>query len=1219
MSRYFTRKPSVEQTMNSLLSPWSRYIHRSQRTCKSKVSAKDRQKSSRRRLDLERLEDRLAPAYLSFTGSPQVTDLYTLGPDRHPQQGGPGAASVDPNDGFVTISALVGGEGYIDSAQISISGGVHYSILPDAGESIGDPVAITFFTSISLDNTNNGYPLPFSTATAQADVSISYGTNSRTLTKLAIGPSSSDGTSQRSTIVGKIGDSFDLNFSGSGGFAVDPATIEKLGGSGCGGVLIEMSGGVESLTKPKVVVSPTTLEYDANGGVDYSYTVTGDPVPVDTSVALYWSRSDQFTDVIGGPAYSQDISAGTQSGEYGSYHVDANKLGQPPDGAKYMLAVTDPENVLGNFDQTNNVVAAPIVLSAKVNISVDPSDPIKNQPYTISVDVTNTSPLVLPSFTVNWTEQKVSGEKPELPAPAQPYPHQGSFDVPSLEFGGTRRVSLPFMHNWEWIDPADPLLKNLKDSATDLKALVTNMASDLTTRNKLEELGHVVEAVESFSTLLDLLEIELEPERSNNFQFGLSTDAQVVLTGDFSKDIPVEVSLFHRAQYQSYVVNAIAGKGFLVKGIGDIALSLPLLLLDPPVGAIIHAKGISELTVGVLELTAASLFYRGAKDPPDPDFKTPIEPESFSLPESEAGLSGLPLQVSLLQLQVQSLEMAELSARNEADGAGLAGDYEWQSNQLRAAAGFAGKAAALRTELIALKSLLNKDGAVLSSGNGDVPAYLQANGLPEAATDILRQAGWTDSQLNDLLTLLEQPADSTNDFEQLGLDSERVSELLDAFSSLDQLKVGIDLRVQRLGGEVQQLTAAQQAQLDEDRQTIENGLSSGIPSMSLLQVINSHADFVRQLYEETNNSLLGDELEGALGYLVQFQQLDPSIAGLQKFVSNQAASGMISADVAVLLGSALTASEDKLESGDVREFSASLGSFLSVVADNQGGGIDEMTAEELKGFGSYIQSLVDKGNASPELGQIGDRLVDEGAVLTLAVPATDSNLDATLTFSLDPGAPQGATIDPVSGVFSWTAPDGPANYTVTVRVTDNGTPALSDAKSFVITVNNVAPSNVLGNADSINENDSATLQGRFFDPGILDTHTVVIDWGDSSAQTTLDLAANVLTFSASHQYFDNPPGQPNGSYPINITVTDKDGGVGTGSTSIQVNNVPPTNIIASAPSINENQTATLHGSFFDPGHSRHPHRRHRLGRQLRPNDAQPRRKRADLRRVSSVP
>jgi uncharacterized repeat protein (TIGR01451 family) len=63
--------------------------------------------------------------------------------------------------------------------------------------------------------------------------------------------------------------------------------------------------------------------------------------------------------------------------------------------------------------------------------------------------------------------------------------------------------------------------------------------------------------------------------------------------------------------------------------------------------------------------------------------------------------------------------------------------------------------------------------------------------------------------------------------------------------------------------------------------------------------------------------------------------------------------------------------------------------------------------------------------------------------------------NAALTYSLDPGAPAGATIDPNTGAFSWTpAPgQGPANYNITVRVTDNGSPSLSNTETFAVTVN----------------------------------------------------------------------------------------------------------------------------------------------------------------------
>src|SRR5207245_546466 len=123
-------------------------------------------------------------------------------------------------------------------------------------------------------------------------------------------------------------------------------------------------------------------------------------------------------------------------------------------------------------------------------------------------------------------------------------------------------------------------------------------------------------------------------------------------------------------------------------------------------------------------------------------------------------------------------------------------------------------------------------------------------------------------------------------------------------------------------------------------------------------------------------------------------------------------------------------------------------------------------------------------------------------------------------------------------------------------------------------------------ATSVSEGSAITLGGSFADPGTLDTHQVVVNWGDGSANTTVNLAAGVLSFSGiSHTYLDNPTGQPTGSYTIGMTVTDKDGGSASGSTSVQVKNVAPTNLALtrSATSINEGGSVSLGGSFTDPG------------------------------------
>jgi hypothetical protein len=102
-----------------------------------------------------------------------------------------------------------------------------------------------------------------------------------------------------------------------------------------------------------------------------------------------------------------------------------------------------------------------------------------------------------------------------------------------------------------------------------------------------------------------------------------------------------------------------------------------------------------------------------------------------------------------------------------------------------------------------------------------------------------------------------------------------------------------------------------------------------------------------------------------------------------------------------------------------------------------------------------ITITVNEANLPPVLAAIGNRLVTAGSNLTFTATATDPDRPAqTLAFSLDAGAPAGAAINSSSGLFTWTpsASHTPTTNQVTVRVTDNGTPALNDFESFNIVV-----------------------------------------------------------------------------------------------------------------------------------------------------------------------
>src|SRR5262249_47436422 len=99
--------------------------------------------------------------------------------------------------------------------------------------------------------------------------------------------------------------------------------------------------------------------------------------------------------------------------------------------------------------------------------------------------------------------------------------------------------------------------------------------------------------------------------------------------------------------------------------------------------------------------------------------------------------------------------------------------------------------------------------------------------------------------------------------------------------------------------------------------------------------------------------------------------------------------------------------------------------------------------------------FVNEVNSAPMLSPIADRTIHAGVTLVMTNSATDSDLPAnTLTFSLGSSPPLGAGINPATGAFTWMPDDSFVNTTnpITVQVTDNGSPALGDSKSFNVSV-----------------------------------------------------------------------------------------------------------------------------------------------------------------------
>jgi len=175
-------------------------------------------------------------------------------------------------------------------------------------------------------------------------------------------------------------------------------------------------------------------------------------------------------------------------------------------------------------------------------------------------------------------------------------------------------------------------------------------------------------------------------------------------------------------------------------------------------------------------------------------------------------------------------------------------------------------------------------------------------------------------------------------------------------------------------------------------------------------------------------------------------------------------------------------------------------------------------------------------NSRPVIQPIDDVTVDEQTQLSLAVAVDDPDLPAqTLSYSLAAGAPQGATIHPTSGQFSWTPSEsqGPDVYPVTVVVRDDGSPRLRAEETFQITVAEVNRPPVIDPIaqQTVTEFEPLQLQLVASDPDVPgQTLDFSLDPG-SPAWVSVDAATGLLEAAVDGTI-------PDGPYPVTVRVTD---------------------------------------------------------------------------------
>ena len=217
---------------------------------------------------------------------------------------------------------------------------------------------------------------------------------------------------------------------------------------------------------------------------------------------------------------------------------------------------------------------------------------------------------------------------------------------------------------------------------------------------------------------------------------------------------------------------------------------------------------------------------------------------------------------------------------------------------------------------------------------------------------------------------------------------------------------------------------------------------------------------------------------------------------------------------------------------------AATGVFTWTPTEAQGPGVYEFTVkvcddgESVLCDEQLITVTVEEVNLPPVLAEIGDKEVEAGEELTFTATATDPDLPVqTLTFSLL-GAPDGASIDPATGVFTWTPTvDQAGNHTVTVCVSDG---ELEDCEEITITVNyiNLAPVAV---ADTYTTDEDVVLTVAA--PGVLENDSDPN--GDALTAILVDgVDHGTLTFNADGSFVYTPEQDYNGTDSFTYKASD---------------------------------------------------------------------------------
>ena len=186
----------------------------------------------------------------------------------------------------------------------------------------------------------------------------------------------------------------------------------------------------------------------------------------------------------------------------------------------------------------------------------------------------------------------------------------------------------------------------------------------------------------------------------------------------------------------------------------------------------------------------------------------------------------------------------------------------------------------------------------------------------------------------------------------------------------------------------------------------------------------------------------------------------------------------------------------------------------------------------------------------PTAALTGDAMLDEGQVGSYDASASTSSPDAIVAYEWDWDY-NGGTFNPSgdTGITQSHAWNDNGTYSVAVRITDDD--GSTDIATLSVTVGNLPPEVNAGPYQTVNLGDTVSVNAVFSDPGIADTHTATIFWGDGSREPGMvSESAGSGTVAGNHNY-----AWP-GLYDVTVEVTDDDDDVGSDMFTVEVLPVP---------------------------------------------------------------